>query len=87
MSRRTLIIGYLVLLLFLHQDFWLRNDPALFLGIFPATLAYQLVFTCLTAFGWFLVVKFLWPVDPDQETKKNQITADPRDPKSEDPSL
>jgi len=86
MSKGALISGYLVLLFFLHQDFWLRSDASLILGIFPATLAYQIFFTMLAALGWFLVVKYLWPLDLDQGSE-DRIAADKRDPKSEDHSL
>ena len=61
MSKKTLIFGYLVLLFFLHQDSWLKNDGTLVMGFLPATLAYHMGFVIAAALGWLLVVKFAWP--------------------------
>jgi hypothetical protein len=61
MSKRTLIIGFFVLLFVLHQDFWWKDDPTLVLGILPISLAYHVVWTLLVALGWFLVCRFCWP--------------------------
>ena len=61
MSKKTLVFGYLVLLFFLHQDSWLKNDGTLVLGFLPATLAYHMGFVIAAAFGWFLVIRFAWP--------------------------
>jgi len=57
----------MLVLFVLHQDFWLKDDPTLVLGVVPASLAYHMVFTALAAFGWCLVVRFAWPIDPDEE--------------------
>ena len=38
MSKGTLITGYFVVLFFLHQDSWWRNDPRLVLGFLPVSL-------------------------------------------------
>jgi len=67
MSKKTLIIGYLVLLFFLHQDSWLKNDGTLVMGFLPATLAYHMAFTVAAAVGWLLIVKFAWPKGLDDE--------------------
>ncbi|MCZ6673846.1 MAG: hypothetical protein O7C75_13010 [Verrucomicrobia bacterium] len=61
MSKKTLIFGYLVLLFFLHQDSWLKNDGTLVMGFLPATLAYHMAFVVAATLGWLLVVKFAWP--------------------------
>ena len=67
MSKKSLIVGYLILLFFLHQDSWLKNDPTLVFGFLPATLAYHMGFTIAAAIGWFLIVKFAWPEGLDDE--------------------
>lgn len=58
---RVLVGAYMVGLLFLHQDFWLRDDASLVLGFLPASLAYHILYTMLAALGWFLVTRFAWP--------------------------
>lgn len=68
MSKRTLILGFFILLFVLHQDFWWRDDPRLVLGIMPVSLAYHVFWTVLVAFGWFLVARFCWPHELDKET-------------------
>jgi hypothetical protein len=67
MSKKTLVFGYLILLFFLHQDSWLKNDGTLVLGFLPATLAYHMGFVFAAAFGWLLVIKFAWPEGLDGE--------------------
>lgn len=62
MSKKTLIIGFLVLLFFLHQDFWLKDNPSLVFGFLPATLAYHMFWTVAAAFGWWCLVRFAWPL-------------------------
>lgn len=64
---RTLIWAYLLALLFLHQDFWLRDEPGLILGVLPATLAYHMAFTILAASGWFAVTRWAWPEGLEEE--------------------
>jgi hypothetical protein len=61
MSKRTLIIGFFILLFILHQDFWWKDDPTLVLGILPISLAYHVVWTLLVALAWFFVAKYFWP--------------------------
>lgn len=72
MRAGTFLTCYLVALFFLHQDFWLKDNPKLVFGIFPATLAYHMLFTVLAVLGWAAVVKFAWPkgLDDDDSSKE-----------------
>lgn len=63
--KRSLILGFFVVLFVLHQDFWWRDDPTLVLGVMPVSLAYHVVWTLLVAFGWWLVARFCWPHELD----------------------
>ncbi|MBH55059.1 MAG: hypothetical protein CMI18_12040 [Opitutaceae bacterium] len=67
MSNKLLIFLFLIVLLFLHQDFWFKDDPSLVFGFLPVTLAYHMVFTVVAAIGWLMVVKFAWPKGLDEE--------------------
>ena len=53
----------LILLVILHQDFWLWTDGTLLLDIFPAGLAYHMGLSVAAAIGWWLATKFAWPLD------------------------
>jgi hypothetical protein len=66
MSKRSLIVGFFLLLFILHQDFWWKDDPTLVLGILPISLAYHVVWTLLVALGWYLVGKYFWPHSLDE---------------------
>jgi len=66
MSKRTLIVGFFLLLFILHQDFWWKDDPTLVLGVLPISLAYHVVWTLLVALGWFIVAKYFWPQALDE---------------------
>jgi hypothetical protein len=74
MSKRSLIVGFFILLFIVHQDFWWRNDPTLVLGILPISLAYHVMWTLLVAFGWFLVCKFCWPDALDEMPPRADYT-------------
>jgi len=65
--KKPLILLYMVVLFFLHQDFWLKDSAYLVFGFLPASLAYHMLFTLLAAFGWFLVVKFAWPTFAEED--------------------
>jgi hypothetical protein len=67
MSRGTLIAAGFVLLFVLHQDFWWKSDSRIVLGFLPVSLAYHVVWTLLIAVGWFLVARFCWPKELDDE--------------------
>ncbi len=68
MSKGALIAAFFVVLFILHQDFWWKDDARLVAGILPISLAYHVVWTLLVAFGWFLVAKFCWPKNLDDES-------------------
>ena len=66
MSQRTIIAAGFVVLFFLHQDFWWRDDSTLVFGVLPVSLAYHVGWTLVVAVGWFLVGKFCWPNQLDE---------------------
>ncbi len=66
MTKPRLIAIYLIVLFFLHQDFWFRDNPSLVFGFLPVTLAWHMLFTAAAATGWWMVGKFAWPVDEDE---------------------
>jgi hypothetical protein len=76
MSKRTLIAVGFVILFFLHQDFWWRDEPTLVLGILPVSLAYHVVWTLLVALGWFLVGRYCWPAEWDDESRPRAEAGD-----------
>lgn len=69
MPKGALIVAYFVVLFFLHQDFWWKNDATLVGGVLPISLAYHIVWTLLVAVGWFFVGKFCWPKNLDDEAE------------------
>ncbi|MBC9866452.1 MAG: DUF3311 domain-containing protein [Opitutae bacterium] len=73
MRKKSLIIGFLILLFFLHQDFWLKDNPSLVFGFLPATLAYHMFWTVAAAFGWWCLVRFAWP--PEFEESDSATSA------------
>ena len=59
---KRFVIVSLVLLAFLHQDFWFwdRIEP-LVLGFVPIGLAYQIGVSIVAAILWALAVRVCWP--------------------------
>ncbi len=50
-----------VLLLILHQDFWLWQEDGLLFGFMPIGLAYHALYSMACAgLGW-LAIRHLWP--------------------------
>ncbi len=66
--RRALYV-YFGVMFVLHQDFWFRDDPTLLFGFYPITFAWHTGFSLAAALGWFLLVRFGWPIDATEEAK------------------
>lgn len=63
---KKIVIGSLVLLGLLHQDFWFWNDiePLVF-GFVPIGLAYHIGVSIAAGILWALAVHYCWPADVD----------------------
>ncbi len=62
----TYVVGFLiVLLLVLHQDSWLWDNPRLVWGFMPITLLYHAGISVAAGITWFLAVRFCWPTGLD----------------------
>ncbi|MDJ0835648.1 MAG: DUF3311 domain-containing protein [Acidobacteriota bacterium] len=62
---RKLVIVLVVLLMILHQDFWLWDSKTLVFGFMPIGLAYHAAYCLVTAFVGWLAVKYFWPHSVD----------------------
>lgn len=60
---RPLIATLLVLLTILHWDFWLWDDPGIWLGFLPAGLCYHVAFSLAAALVWLLALRVAWPAE------------------------
>jgi hypothetical protein len=63
MTKRKLIYFALVVLAFIHQDFWFWDNPTLLCGFLPIGLAYHAFYSLLAALVWLLALKYAWPAD------------------------
>ena len=59
-ARNVVFVGVLVLM-FLHHDFWLWSDRTLVFGFLPSGLAWHACYSVVAAGFWYLVMKFAWP--------------------------
>jgi len=64
---RNVVIGAVIVLAILHQDFWLWHDDTLVFGFLPIGLAYHALFSILAACVWALAVIFAWPKELEEE--------------------
>ena len=71
MKRILLVIAVLVLY-FLHQDFWFWRSARLVFGFVPIGLFYQGCFSVAAAFLMWLLVKFAWPHHLEQEIEQQE---------------
>lgn len=60
---RYFIWGLVVLLILVHQDFWLWNDPRLVFGFMPITLLFHTGLSIAAGVVWYLATQFCWPDD------------------------
>ncbi|TWT58767.1 hypothetical protein KOR42_21530 [Thalassoglobus neptunius] len=70
---KLVVWGLVVLLIIIHQDFWLWDDPTLLAGFFPIGLAYHFGISLAAAFTWYLATLFCWPVE--LESSEDNTTA------------
>ncbi len=54
-----------VMLIILHQDNWLWDNPKLVFGFLPITLLYQVCISLAATVTWFLATRFAWPLDDE----------------------
>jgi len=58
-----------------HQDFWFwRTARPLVFDILPIGLFYHALYTIATAFVIWLLVKYAWPSELEQDAGTNEIT-------------
>jgi len=62
-----------ILVLLLHQDFWLWKDRSLVLGFLPVGLAYHIGFSCLAALTMWALVRFAWPTELEDEVLASEV--------------
>ena len=71
--KRTLLIVAVIVLYFLHQDFWFwRTAHPLVFGFVPIGLFYQGCFSVAAALLMWLLVKFAWPHHLEQEIEQQE---------------
>jgi hypothetical protein len=87
MSKRALILAFFLLLFALHQDSWWKADATLVLGVLPISLAYHTVWTLLIALGWWLVGKYCWPKNLDDEDAQPVAPSSPSSASAAEKSL
>ncbi|QDU94184.1 hypothetical protein [Lignipirellula cremea] len=59
-----------VLLIVLHQDFWLWGDATLYFGFLPSTLLYHVVLSLAAVATWWLATIYAWPVETIEAVKR-----------------
>ena len=56
---------WVVVLLVLHQDFWLWTNKTLVLGFLPIGLVYHAGYAAVAALTMWMLVKVAWPKELD----------------------
>ncbi|MCA9258140.1 MAG: DUF3311 domain-containing protein [Planctomycetales bacterium] len=60
---RRFVWFLVVVLIVLHQDFWLWDDGRLVAGFMPIGLFYHVCLSCATAAVWLAATRYCWPDD------------------------
>lgn len=58
-----IVWGLIVLLVVLHQDNWLWDNPRLVWGFLPITLLYHMGISLAATITWLLATRYAWPAD------------------------
>lgn len=58
---------WVVVLIALHQDFWLWTNKALVFGFLPIGLVYHALYAVAAALTMWMLVKVAWPKHLDEE--------------------
>ena len=64
-----------VLLIVLHQDNWLWDDPRLLFGFLPIGLAYHAAISIGAALTWYLATIYCWPIDMEESESASGASA------------
>lgn len=56
---------WIVILLILHQDFWLWTNKTLVLGFLPVGLVYHAAYAVVASLTMWMLVKVAWPKEQD----------------------
>jgi len=64
---KYVIWGLVLLLMVLHQDFWLWQDETLILGFMPITLLYHACISVAAGCTWYLATLYAWPIDAEDD--------------------
>jgi hypothetical protein len=74
---RSAIILVLVVVLALHQDWWLwRQSQLLLFGILPPGLTYHAMYTIAAALLMAVLVKLAWPAHLEREAQRHSQRED-----------
>ena len=58
---KQVVWGLVILLVILHHDVWLWDDPTLVGGFLPITLLYHAGISIAAGITWFLATRYAWP--------------------------
>ena len=58
-----IVWGLVLLLILLHQDNWLWDNPKLIWGFLPITLLYHMGISLAATVTWLLAIRYAWPDD------------------------
>ena len=58
---KYLVPCLIVLLIFLHQDYWQWHDATLDFGFLPRALTFHVVLSIAAAITWAMAVRWCWP--------------------------
>lgn len=78
--KKWLLPAIVVLMILLHQDFWLWTNSTLLFGFLPVGLAYHLGYSVLASLVMLVLVATAWPRRLEELDAKMEETAqeDPR---------
>ncbi len=74
-SGPLVIAALALLLLILHQDYWLWNNKTLVLGILPIGLFWHICISLAATFLWYVATQIAWPLRDDGRTNEAKASA------------
>lgn len=70
MKKHSILVLVIVVMVVLHQDFWLWKNKSLVFGFLPVGLAYHVCYSILASIVMTILVLFAWPKHLEQLDKE-----------------
>lgn len=70
--KQLAVIAAFIVMLLMHQDFWLWKDDTLVMGYMPVGLFYHAVFSIFCGVLGWAAIKYAWPEELEKKAMDDE---------------